>query len=458
MKSSFPTIQIKALYWSSLFFISFIAFEVIAITTAMPAISQAIQGQKIYALAFGVAIASQLAANVVAGFICDRYGPFYPVIAGIALFILGVVLAGLSPNMQLFILARCIQGAGAGASVVTLYVIVSDLVPDNLQPKFFAGFSAAWVLPSLVGPALAGWIVQHTSWRIIFLLIPVFMLTGLLIVIPYLRHLKLRRAPVASQLDENGKLLPVSSKQRKVIGASLLASIAVGILQIIGADSAIFTHNMQLGLAICFGILLLVALPSIFPTGMFTIRWGLPACVAARLFLLGPFTAAEMYIPIFLSAHDWTYSQAGIVITVGSISWALASHLQSYVLDVRKRAVLPFIGSAIGAFGMLMVAVAVVGFIPISIIVIGWFIAGFGVGISFPAITIFALNQSVAGQSGQASGYLQLADTIGSAANIALAGYIAGLFAGTWQYTSVMFAAGLLIFVSALMSIRASAR
>ncbi|OWB21642.1 MFS transporter [Xanthomonas oryzae pv. oryzicola] len=61
---------------------------------------------------------------------------------------------------------------GAGAYSVALYVIVGRLYPEVLRPCVFATFSAGWVVPSLIGPGISGWIVQHAGWRWVFLSVP----------------------------------------------------------------------------------------------------------------------------------------------------------------------------------------------------------------------------------------------------------------------------------------------
>ncbi|ABJ89899.1 hypothetical protein DXO246_02890 [Xanthomonas oryzae pv. oryzae] len=55
---------------------------------------------------------------------------------------------------------------------MAFYVIVGRLYPKVLRPCVFATFSAGWVVPSLIGPGISGWIVQHAGWRWVFLSVP----------------------------------------------------------------------------------------------------------------------------------------------------------------------------------------------------------------------------------------------------------------------------------------------
>ena len=71
--------------------------------------------------------------------------------------------------MELLVAGRLLQGFGGGATTVALYVVVARLYPPMLHPRVFAWFAAAWVIPSLIGPAGAGAIAQHLGWRWVFL-------------------------------------------------------------------------------------------------------------------------------------------------------------------------------------------------------------------------------------------------------------------------------------------------
>ena len=71
--------------------------------------------------------------------------------------------------MAVFVLARALQGLGAGAVIVALYVVVGRAYDEQVRPRVFALMSSAWVLPSIVGPALAGFVADHFSWRWVFL-------------------------------------------------------------------------------------------------------------------------------------------------------------------------------------------------------------------------------------------------------------------------------------------------
>ncbi|RXU31407.1 MFS transporter, partial [Pseudomonas syringae] len=107
--------------------------------------------------------------------------------AGLLCFVVGLLVAGLAPSMPMLIAGRLLQGLGAGAYSVALYVIVGRLYPEVLRPRVFSAFSAGWVVPSLIGPGISGLIVQHLGWRWVFLSVPLLAIPAGLLLWPALR-------------------------------------------------------------------------------------------------------------------------------------------------------------------------------------------------------------------------------------------------------------------------------
>ena len=145
------------------------AFEVLAVTTIMPLVAAELDGEGLFALAFSVPFAVGVVGLVVSGNWADRSGPLPPLIAAGVLFSVGLVIAGLAPNMEVLVLGRLVHGVGGTAVTVPLYVIVARVYPEHLRARVFAGFAAAWVIPSIVGPAVAGFVAEQVGWRWVFL-------------------------------------------------------------------------------------------------------------------------------------------------------------------------------------------------------------------------------------------------------------------------------------------------
>ena len=151
--------------------VTIIAFEAMAISTAMPSVARDLDAVRSYGLAFSVMLTAELLGIVLAGVWSDRRGPLPSLFAGQLLMAAGSALAGLAPTFTVLLAGRLIAGLGAGLIVVALYVVIGRAYPDALRPKVFSWVSAAWVLPSLIGPPIAGWLTSTWSWRWVFLIV-----------------------------------------------------------------------------------------------------------------------------------------------------------------------------------------------------------------------------------------------------------------------------------------------
>src|SRR5437588_10657676 len=136
--------------------ISVSAFEALAVSTVMPVAARELHGLGLYGWAFSAFMLANLVGITIAGPDADRHGPARPFAMGLALFAAGLLIDGVAPNMQVLVLGRTVQGFGAGALSAVAYVSVGRGYPEALRPRMMAALSSAWVIPSLVGPPLAG--------------------------------------------------------------------------------------------------------------------------------------------------------------------------------------------------------------------------------------------------------------------------------------------------------------
>ncbi|MGH8792727.1 MAG: MFS transporter, partial [Stackebrandtia sp.] len=160
---------------------SLVAFEYLAVNVAMPTVARELDGVALYGLAFGAALAAAMACTVISGIWSDVSGPGRPLWTGLTLFTAGLLGAGAASNMTALIVGRAVQGLGGGLIVVALYVVVARAYPAELKPRVFAAVAAAWVIPTIVGPAIAGLITTHLGWRWVFFSAALLAPVGLLL-------------------------------------------------------------------------------------------------------------------------------------------------------------------------------------------------------------------------------------------------------------------------------------
>jgi len=190
----------------SVLLITLVAFQELAATTIMPVVVESFDAAAWYPIASGAALATQLSATVVAGALADWKGPRVVLLAGLVLFAVGLLVCAAGSNVIVFVVGRALQGVGGGLLIVPLYVLVGSVASPRHRPSFFASFSLAWVLPSLVGPAIAGHVTQEWGWRYVFGVVPLLVLVAALPIAYVLRSVPTaqgQRSPVLAALSRD---------------------------------------------------------------------------------------------------------------------------------------------------------------------------------------------------------------------------------------------------------------
>ncbi|MEW2356525.1 MFS transporter [Spirillospora sp. NPDC029432] len=170
--------------------VTLLAFESMAVSTVMPVITRDLDGLALYAWGFSATLIAGLPSTVLGGGWVDRSGPARPLLAGLGTFVAGLAVAGAAPSMWLFVAGRAVQGVGTGIAMVATYVLIARVYPERLRPRVFAALSAAWVLPSLLGPALGGLAAERLGWRWVFLGLIPLVIPPTLMLVPAMRGLR----------------------------------------------------------------------------------------------------------------------------------------------------------------------------------------------------------------------------------------------------------------------------
>lgn len=104
------------------------------------------------------------------GKLADIYGRKLFWNLGVSLFVIASALCGSVTNMDQLIIYRGLQGIGAGAIMPLVMTVLGDIYTGPARAKMQGMFGGAAVLGSIIGPLAGGLIVDHMSWRYIFLL------------------------------------------------------------------------------------------------------------------------------------------------------------------------------------------------------------------------------------------------------------------------------------------------
>lgn len=145
-----------------------VAIEATIVSTAMPQIVAQLGDLHLYSWVFSSFLLTQTAMTVVFGKLADLYGRKPVILAGIAIFLLGSVLAGFAWSMPAIIAFRLIQGVGAGAIQPVTLTVVADLYPARERGKVQGYLASVWAISAVVGPMVGGFIIHNLSWAWIF--------------------------------------------------------------------------------------------------------------------------------------------------------------------------------------------------------------------------------------------------------------------------------------------------
>ena len=383
------------------------AFEAMAVTAAMPAVADALDGLELYPLAFALPLATAIVGMAVGGAISDRRGPEPALVGGVIIFTAGLIIAGLAPTMATLAMGRGVQGFGAGVFLVALYVVVAQHFTESLQPRVFAAFAGAWVLPALVGPAIAGLLVDHVGWRWVFLSVPILAVVALALLLPSMRR------PVRTSHEEDAR----------IDAARILWSIAAGASAI--ALHLAGTSSLLVGLA--FGIVgvtgLFLSIPRLLPAGTMRVRPGLPAVVAMRGVISGAFVSAEVLVPLLLNRErGLSPGTAGLTLTAAALAWSAGSWWQGRDKVTTPRWRIGLYGTLFLTAGIASSALIALPAVPVSFALFAWALSGLGMGMVMPTLSLLTLSASAPGDEGRNSSALQISDALASTVALAVTG------------------------------------
>jgi len=136
--------------------------------TALPRIVSEIGGMSLYSWLFTAYMLAETVVIPIAGKLSDRSGRKPIFLAGMAMFMAGSFLAGMSTSMDMLVACRFIQGLGAGTMMPISMATVADLYAPTERGKIQGMLGAVFALSTIIGPLLGGYIVDNMDWRWVF--------------------------------------------------------------------------------------------------------------------------------------------------------------------------------------------------------------------------------------------------------------------------------------------------
>ncbi|MDB5079433.1 MAG: drug resistance transporter, EmrB/QacA subfamily [Chloroflexi bacterium] len=354
------------------------------VSTAMPTITGQLGGFNLYSWVFSIYLLTSTVTVPIYGKLADLYGRKRVLLVGTGLFLVGSALCGYSQSMLELVIFRGIQGIGGGAILPIASTILGDLFPPAQRAKIQGWTGSVWGISAVAGPALGGFIVDHTTWRWIFFLnLPIGILALLAIVFFFHERMVTR----------NHKI-DIAGAVTLMLGTSaLLIGLTLG-----GRDwpwlslESILTFTVAVVSLAAFFLVERVAGEPLLPLSLFQNRLIRISGIAALL-MGGVLIGIVTYVPLFVQGVLGTSATiAGGVLATMSIGWPLAGSFAGRTImrwGYRQTALL---GGSILLLSVLMMLVIDKQTSPIYIALCA-LVSGFGLGFSTTSFIVGIQNE-----------------------------------------------------------------
>jgi MFS family permease len=366
------------------------------------------------------------------------------------------VAMALAPGMAVFSVGRFGSGIAEALMDVSLTVLLARTMPEELRAKVFAAFAAAWVLPSLVGPPVAGVITEVLSWRSVFVIGIALLPLAWLLLRPAMRAEGAApegaapggTAPEGAAPEGSAETAATrwTPGEHRAVRAAALAAVGLAGLtaggSLLGRSGPVAT--LGVGLVLAGTACTVPAVRTVLPAGTLRFARGIPALVALRGLVAAAFGTAGSLLPLMLTTiHGLGPAAAGASLTVTGLSWAAGSQLHG--LEVVQRRVPAArrlaVGFALITVGVLGPALTSLHALPVALGLVLWGVAGLGMGIVSPTLSTQLLRYAPVADQGRITAASSLTASVAQAIGLAAAGTLIAWQAPDlpgWLFASTM--------------------
>jgi sugar porter (SP) family MFS transporter len=217
-----------------------------------------------------VVLIGAMTGAIVGGSVADRAGRRKTLVWAAGIFIVGSVLAPLSPNVTVLIVARAILGLGIGFTSVTAPVYVSELSPPERRGMLIGFYQFALTIGIALADLVGYLLADQQAWRLMFglAIVPTVLFLAMILTVPesprwlcaHAREgeaeavlLSYADSTVASELLKDirdGLKMPVEQRWSALwspsVRGSLLVAVGMTVLQQVTGINTIIYYGPQI--------------------------------------------------------------------------------------------------------------------------------------------------------------------------------------------------------------------
>jgi EmrB/QacA subfamily drug resistance transporter len=144
------------------------ALDQTVIVTALPTIAEDLGDGAYLSWVVTAYLLTATATAPLYGKFADIRGRRVALFLALGVFTAGSIACALSPTMLTLILARAVQGLGAGGLMAVPMTIVADAIPARDRGRYQGYITSVYAVSSLAGPVIGGTLTDFFDWTLIF--------------------------------------------------------------------------------------------------------------------------------------------------------------------------------------------------------------------------------------------------------------------------------------------------
>ncbi|UZI31492.1 MFS transporter [Streptomyces sp. VB1] len=421
-------------------------FAALAVVPTLPTAAEDLDGVSLFPLVAGSFVAASLLGGVLGGHWADRSGARRPLALGMILSVVTLLVSASSGSIWQLVIGRFVDGLAAGMVAVSVTTAIGQSYPEYLRPRMLAMMSASWIIPSLVGPPVAGVVAEVWSWRTVFYGLAVLTALPAIALVAVLRKAPEGDGSQAPPVEERPSRPPL------VVAGMLSLGAALGQYGVSGWDAR------HLLFVVAGVVLLVVFAPRLLPQGTWRSARGLPTAVLLRGLTSGTYFTVEALVPLMLITERRVAAvTVGVAFTASAVLWAVASWAQGKLLQDVARHRLVTVGALIMAASVVFAVVGSFSGISPLFAMAAMPLAAVGMGMLDPCVTVLSLSHSAPDRLGHTTSAMQTNMNLGQVVVLAFATAVlnAGLAAGTSRLGGYAITFSLLLVPTLLVAVLA---